>query len=267
MVHRFTKIQNLWTLPRGSLNPPVIISYKRQNVLKQKTQFIDFFPSFNSDIVQLTLRQTKTCKLDVVSSPTDYGTMANITSRSRWGRGKGLAQDGFTSRYWLHCQWLSSLFLEFHVLITKIKNLKWQFGENINFVTFGKFIKLWVKVLTTNQFVYLISYKFLDQQCFPKVTKLISSLNCHFRYLMFVIKIVKTWNLSDNVVSTLNWIWHVPRCQDALICGQMPGVLLGQLEFGEIPPETSLHGLHTCQILDPSVVNIHLFVQLLCKAS
>ena len=33
---------------------------------------------------------------------------------------------------------------------------------------------------------------FLDQQCFPKVTKLISSLNCDFRFSMFVIKIVKT---------------------------------------------------------------------------
>ena len=49
--------------------------------------------------------------------------------------------------------------------MTKIENLKWQIGEDINFLSFGKFVtllaqklkNLQVQVLTTNQFVYIIS--------------------------------------------------------------------------------------------------------------
>ena len=52
-----------------------------------------------------------------------------------------IAQIGFNSRYWLYCN--SNL----RVSRTKIKNLRWQVSEDINFITCGKFVTSLVQKL------------------------------------------------------------------------------------------------------------------------
>ena len=58
-----------------------------------------------------------------------------------------VAEVGFNSRYWLHCQRLYLPFLNLRVSRTKIENLRWQFGEEINCVIFGKFVTSLVQTL------------------------------------------------------------------------------------------------------------------------
>ena len=81
-----------------------------------------------------------------------------------------IAQVGFNSRYLLYCQWL---YLPFFFNLRVSRNWKskmtiwwryqfcnlWKICNIIgpNTYDIGSFQKLWVKVLTTNQFVYLIS--------------------------------------------------------------------------------------------------------------
>ena len=67
-----------------------------------------------------------------------------------------ITQVGFNSRYRLHCD--SNL----RVSRTKFENFRWQFGKDINFITFGKFgtscsQKLCNKILTTSQFNHICS--------------------------------------------------------------------------------------------------------------
>ena len=51
----------------------------------------------------------------------------------------------------------SSVFLEFQVFYDMIENLKWQFGEDINFVTFWKFVTLLVQNLRYQEFTKIVS--------------------------------------------------------------------------------------------------------------
>ena len=110
----------------------------------------DFFPRFTvhcvNELLSTTLPHTKGYMLCKGSQCT-----------------RATPQVGFNSRYWLDCQWLyRPFFLNLMFSMTKIENLKQQFGGEIIFVIFGKIVtsliqKLWANILTTNQLVYLIS--------------------------------------------------------------------------------------------------------------
>ena len=99
----------------------------------------------------------------------------------------------FNSRYWLDCH------LNLRVSGTTIENLRWQFSEDINFITFGKFVTLLVQQLEkkcvhkncatrywlpTSLFTFIL--KFFTN--FPKVTWIISPPNRHLRFSIVVLE-------------------------------------------------------------------------------
>ena len=109
---------------------------------------------------------------------------------------------GFNSRYWLHCH--SNL----RVSRTNTVNLRWQFGEDINVITFGRFVTLLVPQckkkcvhkncvtkywLPISLFTFL--HKFWDQ--------IISPPNCHLR---FSIVVPETFKFKKKRLA----MWSVP---------------------------------------------------------
>ena len=71
-------------------------------------------------------------------------------------------------RYWLHCQWLYIVLSR-----TKIGNLKWQIGRDINPVTFGKFVTSLVQKLKILGFYKNCKSSYWLQVSFlPPATKL-----------------------------------------------------------------------------------------------
>ena len=108
-----------------------------------------------------------------------------------------IAQVRFNSRYWLHCH------LNLRVSGTKIENLRWQFGEDINFITFRKFLTLLAQQLKKQcvlqqgiayQPVYwhlFLSFWTIDVTNFSNVTQIVSPLNCHLRFSIVVLETFK----------------------------------------------------------------------------
>ena len=104
-----------------------------------------------------------------------------------------IAQIGFNSRYWLYCN------LSLRVSRTKIKNLRWQVSEDINFITCGKFVtslvqKLKKKMCSRNyesRYWLQISLFTFFLTNFLKVTWIISPLTCHLRFSIFVLETFK----------------------------------------------------------------------------
>ena len=54
---------------------------------------------------------------------------------------RAIAQVGFNSKYWLHC------YSSFRVTRPKIENLRWQFGDDIDFITYRTFVTSLVQKL------------------------------------------------------------------------------------------------------------------------
>ena len=54
---------------------------------------------------------------------------------------RAIAQVRFNLRYWLHCH------SNFRITRTKIENLRWQVSEDINFITYRKFVTSLVQKL------------------------------------------------------------------------------------------------------------------------
>ena len=116
------------------------------------------------------------------------------------GKNRGTTQVGFNSRCWLHCH------SHLRVSRTKIEKLRLQFGEDINFITFRKFVTLLVQQpknkyihknfstkhwLPIGLFTFFLKFWTNDVTDFPKVTFIISPKNCHLRFSIVVLETFK----------------------------------------------------------------------------